>query len=62
MDARGPSQALSRLQVDERALTFTNGKIGIRSLGRVQDPTGDSEEAVSLRTLLAHLRRAGVIE
>lgn len=60
--SRGAAQALSRLQVDDRLLSFTNGIIGPKVLGRIDDPTGDSEEAETLRTLLAYLRRAGVIE
>lgn len=53
------AQQLARLSVDRRALTFTNGEIGLRPLGRIQDPTGDTPAEITLRALLALLRQRG---
>lgn len=59
--AHHSSQNISILDVDRKGLTFANGCIGLKFQGKVADPTGDSEEAQALRTLLGLLRNSGVI-
>lgn len=54
-------QQLTRLTVNRRRMSFTNGELDVLPLGRLEDPTGDTPAEVWIRGLAALLRQKGYL-